>query len=457
MLSRLARWVFVGIILFTFTGCRRGDVLVAEEQDIQLSFDQLKSTYKWDGKIAFYEWERTAKGVSMECLDDGARKLFGKAGIGNLKFDGPVIVNRNGDMTLEKGSRMYYNCPEQPKWLRWPFLLRWLLPILIILVLIGTGYYYAPVLRRRIIGSASDAGNGRCYCSLAILQAGASWTYRSAACWARRMASRISTVVKAGIDRHTEKVRRTWARQSITADDIRQSVSRTVRGGLTIAGLLGLQGLLLISLKTNDYSFKTYDWLALIIKAIITGIGISLYKPIVLLVSSHVAAFVRSGRKPGWQPYCGNFVAVARNLTLLALFGMCGLILVPKLARFNAQVLHVEWMTTGLHVGVVLAAVGILFLVWLHAYPLVDLLSGAITGKIAPSPGSAMPPPVMALHCCPNCQTENDSDSLFCCSCGTSLPQPTKKPDPPVERQCPNCASPNDVESKFCFNCGKPL
>jgi len=89
---------------------------------------------------------------------------------------------------------------------------------------------------------------------------------------------------------------------------------------------------LLISLKTNDYSFRTYDWLALIIKAVITGIGISLYKPIVLIVSSHVAAFVQSGRKPNWHPYCANFVAFARNLTLLVLLGVCGSILVPKLS-----------------------------------------------------------------------------------------------------------------------------
>src|SRR5713101_1589474 len=47
---------------------------------------------------------------------------------------------------------------------------------------------------------------------------------------------------------------------------------------------------------------------------------------------------------------------------------------------------------------------------------------------------------------CPQCQTENLPDAVFCQECGTKL-----------ERVCPHCQTVSSLTSKFCRKCGTPL
>src|SRR3989449_8695966 len=47
---------------------------------------------------------------------------------------------------------------------------------------------------------------------------------------------------------------------------------------------------------------------------------------------------------------------------------------------------------------------------------------------------------------CPQCQSENLPDSVFCPQCGTKL-----------ERVCPQCQADNRLTSNFCRQCGTPL
>src|SRR2546425_4404852 len=47
---------------------------------------------------------------------------------------------------------------------------------------------------------------------------------------------------------------------------------------------------------------------------------------------------------------------------------------------------------------------------------------------------------------CPQCQSENLPDSVFCPQCGTKL-----------ERVCPQCQADNLLTSNFCRKCGTPL
>lgn len=243
-----------------------------------------------------------------------------------------------------------------------------------------------------------------------------------AACWHAVM-RRVSPVIQARIARHAEQVRADWARYSVTTDDVRGAVNWALKGVSAIGGLLGFQFLLYLFLDTSSDSFKTYDWLALLIKGFITGIGISLYKPIALLVAAPVAAFVQSDERPGWHSCCGNFVAVARNLTLFACFGILCLFLLPTLATFNDQVLHARWLTSILWVCVALAVIGILVTIWVNTLPIIDLLSDKITDTLVPVPPP--PPSLRAVRVCPQCQAPSGNDSRFCADCGTSLQQAT--------------------------------
>jgi hypothetical protein len=49
---------------------------------------------------------------------------------------------------------------------------------------------------------------------------------------------------------------------------------------------------------------------------------------------------------------------------------------------------------------------------------------------------------------CPNCGTENPTNSKFCVNCGQSLV---------INPTCVNCGFTNEEGSKFCASCGKPL
>lgn len=245
------------------------------------------------------------------------------------------------------------------------------------------------------------------------------------------LVNRVSLAARTAMERHAARVSSESGFQPVTPGQIHQSVSRTIKGGLVLAGLFVLQGLLFIFLGTRQYRFNTYDWLALIIKAGIAGIAISLYKPATLLVSAPVVSFVQSDRRPGWRPYRGNLVALAKNLTLLALLTFLCVLLLPKIAKFNHRILHAEWLTVVLLAAVFLAVVGILLLMGLNARPFFDLLSGKIASKVAPAAAPAIPPSTTAGRACPKCREQNDNEALFCAACGSSIPPLASPPPPP--------------------------
>lgn len=67
---------------------------------------------------------------------------------------------------------------------------------------------------------------------------------------------------------------------------------------------------------------------------------------------------------------------------------------------------------------------------------------------------------------CPNCNTLNDADSLFCLSCGTKLKSDDNvndeegvaiSADNASEIHCPNCNTMNEAGSSFCLSCGTKL
>src|SRR5262245_50481645 len=47
---------------------------------------------------------------------------------------------------------------------------------------------------------------------------------------------------------------------------------------------------------------------------------------------------------------------------------------------------------------------------------------------------------------CPQCQSENSFNAIFCDQCGVRL-----------ETACPKCGEPNRHGAKFCRNCGQPI
>ncbi len=53
--------------------------------------------------------------------------------------------------------------------------------------------------------------------------------------------------------------------------------------------------------------------------------------------------------------------------------------------------------------------------------------------------------------CCPNCGTQNQPGTNFCCECGTRLSQPVQ---PAAKRFCTNCGTEIAPGQRFCTGCG---
>ena len=168
------RWIrtgCLGLALLGLSACQRGDVLVAERGDIQITFSELRSTYNWDGGMGFYPWQGSAGKTGVQFMGGNKRKLFGKPAIGNLRIDGSLVVDADsGYVVLTQGSRMYHGTSPRKKWLTWPYLLRWLLPLLILLAGAGTGCFFWPAIGKWLRERVPDTGAGRSAWLLAVAQ-----------------------------------------------------------------------------------------------------------------------------------------------------------------------------------------------------------------------------------------------------------------------------------------------
>lgn len=300
-----------------------------------------------------------------------------------------------------------------------------------------------------------DTGQGRFEWIPAVMAAGVARTRGVAVRGWHATANRAAPIIKSVAVSQAAKASAEWTRRTVTAEDLRMASSRTVKGAMAVAGLLILQGVLTLALESRSYRFSAYDWLSLFIKLSIVGIAVRLHGSIILIVSTRTALWMQNERRPAWHTCCGNGVGVAGNLTRLAIVIILGMVLLPKLAKFNQFVLKTEWLTTLIIlIGIVMALI-MLFNVWANLSPLIDLLRNRIGERGAPAAKPFVQPSSQSGRICLQCQTVNDDTAIFCASCGTSIPPPPASP--PAKPRCRGCGAENDADSKFCFSCGEPL
>ena len=207
----------------------------------------------------------------------------------------------------------------------------------------------------------------------------------------------------------------------IAEKDFREAVRRVVKGVISIVALIVLEDVACSFLKTYSYflGMSIKRWIEVVITLVIVGLAIKLYQSIKTILTFRLTAFVKVGRLAGRDKYLGNLVAATENLTLLVYVVFLYLCLLPRIAECNYAFMHFESLITILNMSIGLAAIGLLFVLWKNAQPLLDLLTGQITDKVSTlSTGNASVD-------CPACQTKNDRDAVRCISCGGAMPPQT--------------------------------
>lgn len=222
----------------------------------------------------------------------------------------------------------------------------------------------------------------------------------------------------------------------------RRAVSTGVKGIIIILALLFLQVATCVI-----FHMRRSSWVEFAISLVIVGFLIRLYWPIKSIVTFYLAAWMKMRKGPEPDNHIGNIVAATENVMLLVLVLCIYLYLIPALPF--------RTLSTVFNVMFILVAIGILFLVWKSAQPLIDLLTGHITDTVA------------TLSCglvsidCPACKATNDQNATFCISCGAAIERKSPEtpiPTPPISKgRCPKCSAENPPAAKFCHQCGNSL
>ena len=203
----------------------------------------------------------------------------------------------------------------------------------------------------------------------------------------------------------------------IEEKDFRETLQRALKGILVIVALMILKGVVGFLLRVDDRfgGLTPGAWIEVVFSLVIVGFAIKLYQPVKTIVTFYLAALVKVGKLPGRDKYLGNLVAAAGNLTLLVFVLSIYAYILPTILQCNEAFLHFRALMTLLNIMILLGAIGILFMLWKNAQPLIDLLTGHITDKVSNfSSGKASAK-------CPSCKAKNDQEAAFCIICGTPL------------------------------------
>lgn len=237
--------------------------------------------------------------------------------------------------------------------------------------------------------------------------------------------------------------------------DFRSAIKQVVQTVIVIVALSVLKAII-CSFLPDDVVFRSLSlgtWVDMVVTFVIVGLIIKIYRPIETIATFYLSAFIKVGKLPGREKYLGNLIVIAEKLTLLIFVSSIYSYLRPFIQVCNQAFLRVSMLSTLLDVCVVIAAVGILLLIWKQARPLVELLTGHITNTVSNLSNS------IVYVACPACGANNDRDAAFCASCGAKMAQPAAPTAAQASNSkfCSQCGTENPPSGKFCFKCGTPL
>jgi hypothetical protein len=242
------------------------------------------------------------------------------------------------------------------------------------------------------------------------------------------------------------------ANAQVAGGVFRESVRSVVRAVIFVLALLIAQGIVLWIFKPHGYlgRMQTRKWIELVVSLVVVGTSIRLYAPVDRIIRYYVTAFARSPRLRGGEPYLGNLLGTAGNVTVLVYILVIYSCLMPRIVECNSAFIHSRSLLRVLNVAVFLGVGGMLVMLWRNAQPLVEWFTGGITDRV--STLSNVP-----AGKCPACNSTNDDGTAFCIFCGADMKQTQAVPPPAKGRTCPKCATESDSASNFCHNCGSAL
>lgn len=239
----------------------------------------------------------------------------------------------------------------------------------------------------------------------------------------------------------------------IAEEDVFPSALRSVVRGSIVVLALNILKAIVCALLGSDIRFggmTLSDWVELGISVAVASVVLKLYWPVKTLATYYLKAFVKTGRIPGGERCLPSLSAIGESLTQLVFLLIIYRCFLPVILQCNDAFFHFRDPARFLNVAVVLAAAGVLFLLWKNAHPLVDLLTGHITDKVTVLSSGAV------SASCPSCSAKNVRGSLYCVSCGTRMEEQAAEA-PACKNNCPQCAAENVPSAKFCSRCGTPL
>ncbi|MBM4154682.1 MAG: hypothetical protein FJ221_06590 [Lentisphaerae bacterium] len=227
------------------------------------------------------------------------------------------------------------------------------------------------------------------------------------------------------IERVTASLR--TGRAEVGPQEYRDAVQRLVKCAVGIVALFVLQWILGLFVKSRGYRgvMMAGDWIHLAVAIAVAVLAVRAHRPVRTLAVFHALSARGLRRWLGGEAWMGDLATAIGHAVLLLLAGGLYAFLLPHVAHFNEAVLHFPTLTTILSVAVLLAALGVLLMLWKSLQPAIDHLTARLAEKVSVAAGAVDPVR------CPACYAANDPAAAVCAFCGAAMQAPESPAAPP--------------------------
>lgn len=201
--------------------------------------------------------------------------------------------------------------------------------------------------------------------------------------------------------------------------------------------------------ETTFGKLRFGDWLDILLTLGVVGILVRIFVPLKQVIAFYLSMFMKVGRIPGREKLHDRIIALSQLLVLFVYLVVLYQYLMPVILQLNDAFLDWKKLKMFLDIGSVLFGVYILVMLWREGDPVIEVITGGITDKVAGSSVKA------AYRECGKCGAKNDLDAGFCTACGGSLA--TTAPGGGGTAACGSCGSVNPSSARFCHKCGAGL
>jgi ribosomal protein L40E len=237
----------------------------------------------------------------------------------------------------------------------------------------------------------------------------------------------------------------------IDENTFRASFRAVVRGIIIIVVLSLFKALTehIPGAETTLGKLRFSDYLDILLTLGIVGILVRIFVPLKQVIAFYLSMFMKVGKVPGREKLLDRIIALSQLLVLFVYLVVLYEYLMPVILQLNDAFLDWKKLKMVLDIGSVLFGVYLLAMLWREGDPVIEVITGGITDKVAGSSVKA------AYRDCAKCGARNDLDAEFCTGCGSGLVS-----IPPAGMQslsCSRCGTANPASARFCQKCGGAL